>query len=194
MIMGVSGLSAQSQNITLPSGPKTVAAAFEAIERQTSMTVAYNDSRIDVTRTFNDNVTDRPLSDALATILRGTGATYRVQGNRIIIVAASASASASASAQQRQVVALTGHVADEAGEPIVGATVNVVGTNNTTVTDTNGNFAMQAPSDATLQAAFFGYVTTSANVGGRTEIAITMPSDTRTIDDVVVVGTVRRRR
>ncbi|MBR5084701.1 MAG: TonB-dependent receptor [Prevotella sp.] len=81
-----------------------------------------------------------------------------------------------------------GTVNDEAGEPVIGATVKVQGTNEGAITDFNGNFSVQAASNATLVISYVGYVTQQVNVGGKSNIAITLVEDNTTLNDVVVIG------
>ena len=81
-----------------------------------------------------------------------------------------------------------GTVNDEAGEPIIGATVKVEGSNAGAITDFDGNFSVQAASNATLTISYVGYVTQQVNVSGRSNINVTLVEDTNTLDDVVVVG------
>ena len=83
---------------------------------------------------------------------------------------------------------VTGTVNDEAGEPIIGATVKVQGSNAGAITDFNGNFSIQAASNATLSISYVGYVTQQVNVGGRSNIAVTLVEDNTTLNDVVVIG------
>jgi hypothetical protein len=49
-----------------------------------------------------------------------------------------------------------GTVVDELGEPIIGATVQVVGTTTGTITDVDGNYVIQAPEKSTLKGMFLG--------------------------------------
>ena len=83
---------------------------------------------------------------------------------------------------------VTGTVNDEAGEPIIGATVKVQGSNAGAITDFNGNFSIQAASNATLSISYVGYVTQQVNVGGRSNITVTLVEDNTTLNDVVVIG------
>ncbi len=62
-----------------------------------------------------------------------------------------------------------GIVSDESGEPVIGATIRVVGTNEGTVTDLDGNFQVSAKSNAQLSVSYIGYVTQKVNVGGAKE-------------------------
>lgn len=45
---------------------------------------------------------------------------------------------------------VTGNVVDESGEPVIGASVQIKGTGQGTVTDIDGNFTLSAPANSTL--------------------------------------------
>ena len=81
-----------------------------------------------------------------------------------------------------------GTVIDEAGEAVIGASVQVQGAKTGAVTDFNGNFSVQAASNATLIISYVGYVTETVNVQGRSDIKVTLREDVTTLNDVVVVG------
>jgi len=81
-----------------------------------------------------------------------------------------------------------GTVNDEAGEPIIGATVKVQGSNEGTVTDFDGNFSVKASSNATLVISYVGYSTQQVPVGGKSNITVTLVEDNTTLNDVVVIG------
>ena len=81
-----------------------------------------------------------------------------------------------------------GTVNDEAGEPIIGATVKVQGTQKGSITDFNGNFSVEAASNATLEVSYVGYVTQKVKVGGQSNITVTMKEDAQMLNDIVVVG------
>ena len=87
-----------------------------------------------------------------------------------------------------------GTVNDEAGEPIIGATVKVQGTNTGAITDFNGNFQIQAASNATLNVSYVGYVSQSVKVAGKTNITIVLKEDAQMLNDVVVVAERRSSR
>ena len=81
-----------------------------------------------------------------------------------------------------------GTVIDEAGEPIIGASVQVQGSKTGAVTDFNGNFSVQASSNATLVISYVGYVTEKVGVQGRSNVNVTLKEDVTTLNDVVVIG------
>ena len=81
-----------------------------------------------------------------------------------------------------------GTVNDETGEPVIGATVKVQGSQTGAITDFNGNFTVEAASDATLTISYVGYETQNVKVAGRNDIVITLKEDNTTLNDVVVIG------
>ena len=83
---------------------------------------------------------------------------------------------------------IKGTVNDEAGEPIIGASVKVQGTKTGAVTDFNGNFSVQADANATLVVSYIGYTTATVKVNGRNNIEVSLSEDSQTLSDVVVIG------
>ena len=86
-------------------------------------------------------------------------------------------------------ITVKGKIVDDKGEAIPGATISIKGTTQGTISDVDGNFSISVPSDATLQISFIGYKSMDVAVGGKTELGnITLVSDLRKIDQVVVIG------
>lgn len=87
-----------------------------------------------------------------------------------------------------QQIAVNGTVVSaDNGEPIIGATILVVGTTKGTITDVNGNFALvDVYSNAQLKISFVGMVTQT--VKAARELKVTLQSDTQMIDEVVVTA------
>ena len=84
--------------------------------------------------------------------------------------------------------AVKGTVNDDSGEPIIGASVVEKGTTNGTVTDFDGNFALNVKSGATLVVSYIGYTTQEIAVNGQSTINVTLKEDNALLDEVVVVG------
>ena len=81
-----------------------------------------------------------------------------------------------------------GTVTDEIGEPVVGATVRVDGTDVGTITDLNGAFSVSASPQATLSISYVGFQPQKVRVAGRQQVNIVLKEDSETLRDVVVVG------
>jgi len=84
---------------------------------------------------------------------------------------------------------VTGTVRDEQGEPLPGVTVKIKGTNTATTTDVNGVYRINLPTgNETLVFTFVGYKTQELAVNGRTNLDIALFEDTKSLDEVVIVG------
>ena len=81
-----------------------------------------------------------------------------------------------------------GTVNDATGEPIIGASVKVVGTNTGAVTDMNGAFVVTASSNDRLEISYVGYATQVVSINGRQQVAVVLEEDTEVLNDVVVIG------
>ncbi|MTK52918.1 carboxypeptidase-like regulatory domain-containing protein [Paludibacter sp.] len=90
---------------------------------------------------------------------------------------------------------LQGKVVDEKGEPLIGASVKVKGTNVGAVTDTNGYFQLpQNVSDsAKLIAGYLGYENKEVNIADK-PVSIQLQPDQKTLSEVVVVGSVPQKK
>ena len=99
--------------------------------------------------------------------------------------AASPSQSVNAVQQAKKV---TGNVSDAEG-PIIGASVVEKGNpGNGTVTDLDGNFTLNVKPGATIVITYIGYQKQEIAVGNQSNISVTMKTDDKTLDEVVVVG------
>lgn len=83
---------------------------------------------------------------------------------------------------------ITGVVKDANGEPIIGANIMVKGTTNGTITDMDGNFTLQCPSNAILVISYIGFTEQEISVNGKNEIVISLKEDSQELDELVVVG------
>lgn len=81
-----------------------------------------------------------------------------------------------------------GTVSDESGEPIIGATVKVIGTNDGTVTDFDGRFQLNVKANAQLSISYVGYATEKVAVNGKTNLKVVLKGDETVLNDLVVVG------
>ena len=95
----------------------------------------------------------------------------------------------SATSAFAQNVTVKGKVTDSRGEPVIGATVMLSG--NQTVgalTDLDGNYSINVPSNSSLIFSCIGYATQTVALSGRTVIDIVMEEDTESLEETVVIG------
>lgn len=90
---------------------------------------------------------------------------------------------------QQQGKTVTGKVIDTNGDPIIGATIQIKGTGQGTITDIGGNYTLTNVYDnATLEISYVGMKPQSISVNGRTSINVTMMEDVESLEELVVVG------
>lgn len=87
-----------------------------------------------------------------------------------------------------QQISVSGQVLDEEGKPLIGATVNVEGTSNATITDLEGTFTLKVlPSDK-IVISYLGYKPKTITIGKNRRFHVTLEPSITEMDEVVVVG------
>jgi TonB-linked SusC/RagA family outer membrane protein len=157
----------------------TLFAAFEEIERQTDLRIAYNESTIDVNRNITVDITAKSLSEAMNAILKDTHTTFKLQGKQIIIVAIPETI------PERK---YSGTVKDESGEAVIGASINIKGSRSGTITDIDGKFSIEVPAGSTLLISYIGFTPQEIKLGENTNLKIEIQEDRQELNEVVVVG------
>ena len=107
----------------------------------------------------------------------------------LMVVIAFMVSCAFAMAQQRGGITVQGQVVDASGETIIGASVMIKGKpGQGTVSDFDGNFTLQVPSNQTvLVVSYVGMKTKEVRVSGK-PLKIVLEDDNALLDDVVIVG------
>lgn len=86
-------------------------------------------------------------------------------------------------------VVISGNVTDVNGEPLIGATVFVDGTNKATVTDLDGNFSIDSDGGKSIKVSYVGFTPASQPISkNRTAYAFVLREDSQNLDELVVVG------
>lgn len=171
-----------AQNVNINKRNVTLADVFEEVENQTKLSIAYSESTIDKNRLVSVNIASKPVKEAMAEILEGTGAVFTIEGNQILIKPAPVKT------QQDSRKTITGIVTDESGLPIIGANVVEKGTRNGIITDIDGKFSLTLVQSDAVEVSYIGYMTQNVSVKNKTNISVVLKEDTQTLDEVVVVG------
>lgn len=103
--------------------------------------------------------------------------------SKLLLTAVALSLSTSLYAQNQK---FTGTVVDTNGEPIIGATIKVKGSNENAITDIDGNFSIAANSGQTLVVNYIGFSQLETKVANN--MKLTLSEDRQTLNDIVVVG------
>ncbi len=86
-----------------------------------------------------------------------------------------------------QNITVNGHVEDATGEPIIGATVRVVGQQGGVATDFDGDFSIDAPQGATISVSYIGYETEERTAAADLNIVLKEEAGV-SLNEVVVIG------
>lgn len=180
VIIPAIGLHAQNQVVNFRSGTMTVRQAFEAIEHQLGMTVAYNESLLDVNRKVTPP-SGKTVMEAMAAILDGTGMQASLDGKMILVIK---------NGQQAETPAeYSGKVVDASG-PVPGAMILLDGKkDNVAMTDLDGNFSIKAAPGRSFTVSMMGYKDYTATFGSQTAgIVVNLVEDIDLLEESVVVG------
>ncbi len=171
-----------SQSISLKVNNVSVKRAITELQTKSGYSFVYMADDIDTGKNVSVNASQ--LDDAIKQILKGQDVTYEIQGKNIIVKKVSTPTNSTDSKKQK----VTGIVKDTNGEPVIGATVMELGTNNGSITDMDGNFTLQTATNALLRVSYIGYVSQEVKGVSGSKLQILLKEDSKTLDEVVVMG------
>lgn len=179
-ILGAQGV------ISVKGQAMSIKQAIQLIEKNSNYTFFYNAA--DLKNTTNKNLNcEGTIEEVLKEVFKGSGITYMIKGNEIILKVNKEEA---AQQQPKKKRTVTGTVVDaENGDPVIGATVVVKGQKDGVITDLDGNFTIAiSGSKAQLEFSYIGYRKKTVDVGDLGVINVKMESDNQLLSEVVVVG------
>lgn len=183
LVLCMQTLAMQAQKkVTVNVTNASLRQVFKAIEGQTSYRFSYKSSIIDKRNDITINKTDEPVNVVLDAAFKGRPLKYSIVSSKSIVITERQSAATSPSSDNK----VHGMVKDANGDPIIGATVAVVGTDALAVTDMNGNFSVPAHKGARLKISYLGF--TDREVSASEKMDVVMSEDTQTLSEIVVVG------
>lgn len=180
MFMGTALFAQNAERITIKNSNITLKKALTEVEKQSKMSVAYNESQL-ANKSVSLDIENQSLENALSIILKNTGFTYQIKNGCIVVVPIQKETSTKSKK-------ITGKVVDETGESLIGVNVSVAGSATGTITDFDGNFTLDVASGATLKISYVGYKSQSVKVSDLNYYNITMASDNEVLDEVVVTA------
>ena len=178
--------SSQNAKVTLKRQNVPISDVLKEIEEQSEYLFIYNKQNVDVDRTTSINVSSKPISSVLNELFNNTDISYVVESKHIVLTKNSNNKGPAITQQDRKTI--TGIVKDDKGLEIIGANVIIKGTTVGSITDIDGKFTIEAPANSILQVSYIGYLTRDVPVGNQTSLTISLTEDTKTLDEVVVVG------
>lgn len=186
-----------SVTITLKQSTMRVAALFDAIKRQTGLTVFFSNDLLNDQANVEAGTGKMKVKEVLEKVTAGKPISYRLRGKVIVLEKAASPSSGKTTPEYAPQAAgpVKGRVVDDrSGSPVVGAAVAVKGTRLGTTTDAQGNFALNIPfATATLVITSLGYEMKEVEVKEGGNVVVRLAQRTTEINETVVTGIVTRR-
>lgn len=180
----------QVARISLNMKGATLEEVFDAIERQTEFSFFYDEKEVDTSRKVDLNVNGERLAAVLDKVLDKKTLTYRITDRHVVLYKVQTRAnrpeeSVAAVQQGKKTITVRGVVSDENGEPLIGVTV-AAGQGQGVITDLDGRYSINVPEGATLTFSYIGFITQT--LAAKATLNVTLLSDTKTLEEVVVVA------
>ena len=177
--------TASAQKVTLQFRQVKLAKVFDAITRQTGLTVAYSRPTVDPDRIVTIEANKEELSQVLTQLMKGTNVTFEIGEKKIYLK----EKPTSDVQQSRKVKTISGTIVDDKGEPVIGASIAVQGTTLGTITNLDGEYTLaNVPENSEVTVSFIGYKTLTFKANDKSLSKITLKEDTEMLEEVVVIG------
>ena len=180
---------AQVLKISMTKTNVSIESVLRELEKQSEYTFFYNDNQVKLNKKVSINVSDAPIETVLNEVFKNSGYTYKIVDNQIVVSTVTATAKDVQAVQQQKQRKISGVVKDTSGEAIIGASVVEKGApSNGTITNIEGEFTLNTTGKE-LQITYIGYEPqTIVLKPGVNNYNVIMKEDTKTLDEVVVVG------
>lgn len=178
-------VSSQNVRIDLKMENITIEEALNKISESTKLNFFYNNSKIDVYKKVNVNLSKADVSEALNEIFKGCTVKFDVNDNFVVIHSVNAQAS-------QESIKVKGEVKTLYGEPLPGATILLKGTTFGFTTNEMGTFEINIPkkSDITLVFSFIGFLSQEVLVKDNNKpLVIKLKEETVEMEAANVIGT-----
>lgn len=182
ILLATQTAEAASPTVTMKETGKTVETLIQKLRKeQPDYNFLFNNEELKNRGIKSISLEKASLADALKTILEGTGLTYEIDGEIVVIKPAKG--------VKKEPVTVTGVVKDAQGEPLTGVGVTIMNTNQGCATDYDGRFTLKVPDEyAVLRFSMIGMEPQELMVGKRKSFNITMKENRNMMDEVVVTG------
>lgn len=175
-------VSLQAQTVSQTFKEKPLKTVLKEIENQSGLSIIYNVKEVDENQLVSGQFQQAPVLEVLRQIL-DPSLDVQLQ-NKMIVIKKKASDRA-----QGKKITVQGTVLDQAGEPLIGASVVVKGTTNGLITDFDGNYTLtDVPADAIVSISYIGYQPVEWKADSKELAHVTLKEDSELLEEVVVVG------
>ena len=181
----------QNAKVTLNKSSVDLKEVLNEIESQTDYLFIYN-NEVNTNKKVSVKTKNGTVRNVLTSVLKDSDIDFSMEGNHIILSylqkQLNKKSEENTETVQQQGKTITGTIVDAQGETIIGANIIERGTSNGTITDFDGKFTLQVGDGAVLRISYIGYLEQEVPTTGKNTINVTLVEDTKTLDELVVVG------
>ena len=197
------------QRINIKVKNEKLQTVLSRLEKQVAYVFVYSPDDINTTQRISLDARNIELTEVLNSIAKQIGADYEIINDKIILRNKTAidkgnngnKVSISTPGVQTNGllndVVITGHIVDESGHAVSGASIILKGTTLGTTTNSNGDFSLALPdakASGVLVISYVGYEASEILLEGKRSISLALTPTAKSLDDVVVVGYGTQRR
>jgi len=182
---------AQNKKLTLNMQDTSIEKVLDEIEKQSEFYFMFNQKLVDVNRKITIDVKDIRIKNILNDIFKETNTEFFVVDRQILLMPKNMSQKMKNTTVLRQdQEQITGIITDSKGDPLPGATIMVVGTNNFAISDFDGTFTLvlDKTEDVTFEVSFIGMKKQTIKWDGNSMLTIIMKTSGELLDEVFVTG------
>lgn len=184
------GQGVLDRKVTLALENVKVKEVLTVVEEQAGVNFTYRPRLLKDLEKISLDVREEPLGTLLSRIFDGS-IRFESYGKQIILKEnpdAADDGEPMILPARPPAIQVSGRVTDDAGSPLPGVNVIEKGTTNGTATDVDGKYSLLVNDNAILVFSFIGFTTQEIPVNNRTEVNLSLSPDTKTLQEVVVVG------
>ncbi len=187
LVFATFGNSFSQVKLSLRFEKATIQEVLQTIEKQTDYIFLYKDEIFDQGKRYSVDFNNVAVDEVIQSVCETAGVNYEIRTNRQIILTSKKEMPGTSVGYQTRPI--TGIVTDSGGEPLPGVSVVIKGTTMGTITDMDGNFQLEIPSDAEILVfSFVGMKKQEVPIGERTTFTISLEEETIGIEEVVAIG------
>lgn len=177
------GVWAQNVRINLSLQNVPIEEVLNKIENLSKYRFLYNKGQVDVTTIVSVEARQETVEEILQKLFETKNIAFTISGHQIVLNIASSRQTSPQSARK-----VHGVVLDVRNNPIIGANIIEKGTSNGVISDLEGRFALDVPPGAVVSISYIGYLSQEVRIPSTGDLKIVLKENSKTLDEVVVVG------
>lgn len=170
---------AQQENISIDKPNITVKALLAELGKMTNYSFMYNNADINESQKISFKAENQPVNHVVDLLAKQLNVTYQINGRHILLKQSAPNV----------LIVVKGQILDANNEPIIGATIQQTNsTTNGTISDIEGSFSLELPTNSSFTVSYMGYQAKTVQVKGKNKMVVYLEENTELLDEVVVIG------